>query len=1259
MSEPALGRYSALFDDPSKPNLAVADTPDLGRYASLLEGPAPETEKAVKESIIPGASISAAPTVLGELGKGNIGAAAELVYEAGRRQVSGLMGPTEKERSERMVPFGTNPDGSVKYEYKPLGNRLEQEGGVFTPFLEQTGPLVPPGSPTGFGRGPLANAIANTAQGVVGAIASPAGLAMLPATAARELPRAARTASGLFSVDMAHAAKEGIERALAAESPEEQLQAWTDAAASFFMAGAAGKHAVPRRTSFKTEKGSEYLYSEGETLSREKPDAEWHGPDKALKETPARTVFLEPDNAAGVSEFMGAPVEGGGLSKSTVVGPEGLRLTVSDRNGAVIESETVPFVSSPREGLHPFEVWGDGTEHVGNKIVEVSAKPEAPTPQSEITVQGQASSMVKPRVFEYGTNPDSVRVLWKEPNGDWRVSLTTKSDLDAAIAPVGHRDYKTLVEAETFARGEYVVDGKLVQDFREASPVPEVAQAPVESVSPPTGEPVGITGALAEIQRRNAPEALPVSEQGKGPVASVSAPEAKPAVSTTATSEPFGFGPGAAATGEFLPQREVSLQNARVDKERAARGELPLMDQASKAMEKTWDEGMAAVNKDPSIGERMVDDIMSSKKKDVSETDHAILLHEKIRVMNERDMMAERAADPYASEIERGAAHEQWMTLEERVNEIDLATKTAGTISGRALQFRQALARDDYTLAAMERRARVATGGPLKPEQAARVKALHDKVTKARKTADEARLAAQKERLERAIARKKGLEGAPQKLSKLEADLEIEILRTELNRLRALEKEAAQLGKRTPEEAYNLKRQLSIQERLKEMERLRAEGKFKPDKKPVPEKTRGTLRAEGRLLGAENEFKAWVFEQQLKAKPWYKKAGNLLREARGVILGSDIGVLTRQGLFAWSRPITAIKATSRAIRSAFSPEAMDRWAVETRDRLVNGKPALPERTKAGLQTTDTLSHPEELVITRLLSRLPDVSVGGRTVKLSAIGRTLERFQTTFINAVRVDLFDSALRKGLTPDELKLRANYINSSTGRGNAKHVPRILSTIMTSPRYEMSRWEMIGQPFRNLGVLAKDGAKGNLNRAALANIKDMAITAAEVYALFKLAELSGYSVTWNPTSSDFLKMRKGKDVWDVSAGLAPRLRDLIRMYVAFTHPTHQQTLGKTITAALLRTINPAIKTGIEQSSVAGQKAAGVQNPKLPFTGFKSEEEKTGLITLAPLIIQSMNQTMSEGPEQVFWTGAREFVGSSVHRYTDPEKKKQAQIQR
>jgi hypothetical protein len=458
--------------------------------------------------------------------------------------------------------------------------------------------------------------------------------------------------------------------------------------------------------------------------------------------------------------------------------------------------------------------------------------------------------------------------------------------------------------------------------------------------------------------------------------------------------------------------------------------------------------------------------------------------------------------------------------------------------------------------------------------------------------------------------------------------------------LKGRRQEAAAAAGAPRKERLEADRLARVQAEIKSLEAQLAGGTADPKVGPPKLRQVSQRLEEARALRDLNKRRVEALIRAQKPKTALDVAGEVANTVRGTTLGSDIGVLTRQGLFSWSRPLTAAKATGRAVRAAFSETELALFERELETRRVGGKLALLERKRAGLQITDRLSNPEELVVAQLLKKIPGVR--------ALFGDRLERFQTTFINAVRADLFDQALAAGFTPEELKLRANFINSATGRGNVRNVPKLLSVIMTSPRYEASRWEMLAQPLRNAAALGKDAATGKgLNRAALANLRDMSVTAAGIFGLFKAAELGGYSVDWNPESSDFLKMRRGEEVWDPSAGLSVRLRDVLRLYVSSTHPGHKRTTGDVLMKTGLRTISPAVRLPYERGSVAYQRSQGVQQPKSPLTGYQDETERKGLLILAPLIVQSFTEALQkEGPGAAAWAGAREFVGQSVGRY-------------
>lgn len=192
-------------------------------------------------------------------------------------------------------------------------------------------------------------------------------------------------------------------------------------------------------------------------------------------------------------------------------------------------------------------------------------------------------------------------------------------------------------------------------------------------------------------------------------------------------------GPGAMGPVEAQAmtdaKKPVSIKNAQVDATRVARGMEPTMAPARQAMGKVWDDAMTKIDSDPSYPSRMVDDILSDKKTKVSDEDHAALLHEQITLQNAKQQETERALDPNSSEGDRAEARIKYAALEDQLRRTEEAGRKIGTISGRALQIRQMMANDDYTLAAMEANRRIAKGDrPLTPEESVKIKQQSDRI---------------------------------------------------------------------------------------------------------------------------------------------------------------------------------------------------------------------------------------------------------------------------------------------------------------------------------------------------------------------------------------------------------------------------------------------------------------------------------------------------------------------------------------------------
>lgn len=403
--------------------------------------------------------------------------------------------------------------------------------------------------------------------------------------------------------------------------------------------------------------------------------------------------------------------------------------------------------------------------------------------------------------------------------------------------------------------------------------------------------------------------------------------------------------------------------------------------------------------------------------------------------------------------------------------------------------------------------------------------------------------------------------------------------------------------------------------------------------------TKGITDPELDNLRAERDY--WSRRVQQSLRPPKSLLNRATSVVRGAILGSDVGTLTRQGLPAWGRVLagdmSAPKATGQAAKVAFSEPAMRRLELQrVEERLPDGRLKAVVEKNAGLRISDRILDPEEMGIGSILGK-----------RLGVVGHTLERFQHTFVNEARRNMFWKGYDRGMNPEQLQEWAKFVNTVTGRGNAKQVPEMMNTVLTSANYELSRWATLGEVAKSPVTLAK--AVATKDPVAIEKVKTLGGTAALIYLTFKGAELAGYKTNYDPSSPDFMKLRKGNDVWDISAGLAPRARDLYAITMALLHPGYKGNLRETAGKAVTRTISPGITVPTQQASYAIQRREKVPEAKIanPITGMKADAIDKSWGALAPLIYQSFRQALdAEGPKAAAWAGAREFIGSNVSRY-------------
>lgn len=204
-----------------------------------------------------------------------------------------------------------------------------------------------------------------------------------------------------------------------------------------------------------------------------------------------------------------------------------------------------------------------------------------------------------------------------------------------------------------------------------------------------------------------------IIELKSGAIAAGPTPEAQPDAEV-------GPGMGAAKPMEFQPPApfKTSNKNETVDAERKARGLPPMMSTARQSNQAAWDEAMDSVDEHPAKQDELIAEL-TEKPRAVTPTENALLLHRRIDLRNEYEKALYRwkqafEDDDYVRAAEESQRVKDWSG---RLSDLEDITKRTGAESGRSLQARKIMAREDYSLAQMELKAMQAKGRNLTYEE--------------------------------------------------------------------------------------------------------------------------------------------------------------------------------------------------------------------------------------------------------------------------------------------------------------------------------------------------------------------------------------------------------------------------------------------------------------------------------------------------------------------------------------------------------------
>lgn len=267
----------------------------------------------------------------------------------------------------------------------------------------------------------------------------------------------------------------------------------------------------------------------------------------------------------------------------------------------------------------------------------------------------------------------------------------------------------------------------------------------------------------------------------------------------------------------------------------------------------------------------------------------------------------------------------------------------------------------------------------------------------------------------------------------------------------------------------------------------------------------------------------------------YEGIGEGINLARQLVTSGDFPPVFRQGLFSIGRPIT----TAKAVADSFKAMVSERQRFKIMQEIDN-RPNAPlyNRSKLYLarDTAQPLSQMEENFMGNWFKQLPRWTVVGPLLRAS------ERSYNTFLNKLRADTFDTAVRQFNISEtdtaSLRALAANINTFTGRSTLptralEQGAPALNTLLFAPRFMMSRFKVAtGQPLW-----------GGTAKSRLAALDTYARTLGGVATIYALAQMSGGEVETDPRSSDFGKIRMGDTRLDPLGGLSQVTTFLTRL--------------------------------------------------------------------------------------------------------------------
>jgi hypothetical protein len=417
---------------------------------------------------------------------------------------------------------------------------------------------------------------------------------------------------------------------------------------------------------------------------------------------------------------------------------------------------------------------------------------------------------------------------------------------------------------------------------------------------------------------------------------------------------------------------------------------------------------------------------------------------------------------------------------------------------------------------------------------------------------------------------RKGLEKKKGTPKEKESSPRIEELKAKIKEVRELNKERdideAPNDLAVGEGELNAKLEKELQKKAEKLASDIKQGKFAKEEKPQPvfSKSRKAQVLEDRVIDLENKIRhersKQEYEKRGKARKVFDKVMEVLGIRRLVQSAVDISVPFRQGatLISPRRIDIWAKAFQANLKSVFSPKKFERIMYQIRR-----DPMYHDMVKDGivyndLGAADPNLHNEDFRKS-FIYKIPIISE-----PLKASNRSAD----AFLNVARYEMYKKMRRqleqKGLTreadPKAFKFIGNWTMSMTGRGRMTNMLEnsvahtVLGNTFYGARLMASRFNLLN-PVTYFDPRVPKEAK-------VEAMKDMLAFTATTMAAGAALAAAGGKVSMNPDDSDFLQVRFGDKVYDISGGLANYVRTGLRLTkAAYTKASGSKYQGKKAT--------------------------------------------------------------------------------------------------